>query len=119
MPWRCERAAHVGQRHLVSALEPLHVLVGRQVDEHAARDQRFHVLDAELAEARARVHLGRREAVVEHALRAAVGELDLAADVAEAVELCADLADFGRKELVVIEHAIRACGLPVATSRSE
>ena len=78
------------------------------VDEMAAREQRLQLLGSELLQAIGVADLGGGEAVVEMhlALVAVLAELD--ADVAEAVKLRADLADFGREELVVIDELVRA-----------
>ena len=51
-------------------------------------------------------HLVRSEAVVEHVLCRAVGHLHARADVGEAVELGADLADLGAEELVVVHQLV-------------
>ncbi len=94
-----ERAAQIGERDLVAALEPRDAFERRDVDEHAARHERADVLDAELREP-----VGLREL----APVVAVVEQVADADVAEAVELRADLADLGADDLVVIHRAIRA-----------
>ena len=94
-----ERASQVRERDLVAAVEPRDALERGDVDEHAARHERADVLDAELREPVALRELGAVVAVVEEIADA---------DVAQTVELRADLADLGADDLVVIHGPVRA-----------
>src|SRR5690606_9780042 len=96
-----ERAFDVLDRDDVRRIETLDAFVARNVEEHAAREQRADVLDAELREAIRRAELRQLEAVVEH-----IVAVDLGADVAEPVELRADLAELAADELVVEDDGI-------------
>src|SRR6185369_1355257 len=98
-PLLLQRALQIRERDLVPAVESLDALVARDVHEHAARRDRADVLDAELLES---IGLCEIEPVV------AVVEEVADADVAEAVELRADLAELAAHELVVIDHLVRA-----------
>src|SRR5690606_13197414 len=96
-----ERALDVLDRDDVGRIEPLDALVARDVEQQAARKERADLLDAELRQAVRRAELGELETVVED-----VVAVDLRADVAEPVELRADLAELAADELVVEDDAV-------------
>jgi len=77
----------------------LDALVASDVDQHAARDQRSHIVDAELIEAGPGHDLAGLEAVVVAAGVALVGE---------AIELGADLADLREHHLLVGDAVVGA-----------
>ncbi len=79
-----------------------------KIDQHAARDDRMELLDTEAFEPVGGGELPFDEAVVEAHLLAIAVRADLHADVAETVELGADLADLGRQELVVPDDLVGA-----------
>jgi hypothetical protein len=77
-----------------------------KIEQDAARDDRVEFLHSKVLQAGAGRELPFHEAVVEaHLVAFAIGT-ELHADVAEAVELCADLADFGSDELVMIDQLL-------------
>ena len=121
MFWRCSAARRSATRDLLAGVH--HAAFHRlDVDQVPAREQRLQLLDAELLQAVGVADLGQREAVVEThlGLVAVLAELD--ADVAEAVELGADLADLGREELVVIDELVlaeRAAGRAAGNAQRE
>ena len=75
----------------------------RHVEQDAAREEDADVLDAELLQAVGRAELGAPEAVVE-----VIVAIDPHADVPQAVELGADLADLAAEEVVVIDALVLA-----------
>src|SRR5262249_7828166 len=87
-----QRAFEVLDGDLVAVAEHLDALVAGDVDQHAAREQRPDILDAERAEAGAGRDLVGLEAVVVTVAVALVGE---------AVELGADLPDLRQHHLLV------------------
>jgi hypothetical protein len=101
-----EGAPHICERHLVAGAEVRQALVPGDVDQDAARHDRFHVLDPELLQPVRAVHLGADEAVIVDILLGAVGHLHPHADVTRAVELRADLSDLRAQELVVADEAV-------------
>ena len=71
------------------------------------REEGFEVLDAKFLQPVGVGHLGHGDAVVEaHLVHVALLAVD--ADMAEAVELGADLADLGGHEIVVVDHLVVA-----------
>src|SRR5205823_10602344 len=87
------------------------------VEQHAAGEEGAGVLDAELLEAVGVAELGELVAVVEDVLGA-----DADADVAEAVELGADLADLAANQLVVVDDLVlahRPAGRPARDGQAE
>ena len=73
-----------------------------EVQQDAAGEERFDMLDAQLLHAIAPDHLAGRDAVVEQ-----LG-VSTDADMCETVELGADLADLGRQEIVHPDHVVLA-----------
>ena len=59
-------------------------------------------------EAGRRVHLPGRVAVIEYLPGLPAFHFDLTPDMAQPVELCPDLADLGRQELLVADQPVRA-----------
>ena len=104
---RCSAARTSATADLLARIHHA-ALHGLDVDQMAAREQRLQLLGAELLQAVGVADLGGGEAVVEMhlALVAVLAELD--ADMAEAVELRADLADLGGEKFVVIDQLVRA-----------
>src|SRR5213594_3514225 len=111
-----ERLLQIGYRDLVGVAEHLHAFERRDVEHHAAREERRRVLHPELGEARARCDLTSLEAVV---VRIAVGLMR------EAVELRADLADFTGHDFLVAAARVPsgihegALGMQVENARAE
>ena len=111
-----QRLLQILRRDLVGVRQHRHALQRRDVDQHAAGDERADPLDAELGEPAASRVVVDLHAVVE----AAADRL-----VREAVELRADLADLGDDELLVAAAAVgsvvheRALGVHVEAPRAE
>ena len=75
----------------------------RHVEQHSASEEHADVLDAELLQSVGRAELRAPEAVVK-----VIVAVDPNADVTQAVELGADLADLAAEEIVVID-ALDSC----------
>ena len=73
-----------------------------------AGEKRLQLLDSELLQAIGVADFRRRVAVVEAHLGLVAVLAQLEADVPEAVELGADLADLGCQELVMVDELVRA-----------
>ena len=93
-----QRLLQIRYRDLVVVGQHVGAFERGDVDQHAARDERADVLDAQLREARPGRDLVELEAVVEAVLDRLVGE---------AVELRAHLADLGQDHLFVAAASIR------------
>jgi hypothetical protein len=78
--------------------------VGLEIHHDAAREERLHVLDAELLQAVGAVHVGALAVAVEQRALGVVVD----ADMAEAIELGADLADLSGQEVVVPDGLVRS-----------
>jgi hypothetical protein len=102
-----ERSAEVSQSDLFADIHhaAFHCL---DIDKMSAGEQRLQLLDTELLEAIGICHIGHREAVVEDHLAQVSGIAELDADMTEAVELGAGLADFGGEIFVVVDQFVVA-----------
>src|SRR4030095_13891562 len=96
---RGERGLQILRRDLIGIAKHWHAFDRGNVDEHAARDQRTDLLDAQLVESRAARGVLEREAVV----HASADHL-----VAEGIELRANLTHLGDDELFVRAAPVRA-----------
>ena len=97
---RLEAGAQVGRRDLFAGVEHA-ALQGLNVEQNARREEDRRVLDAEPGQPIGRPDVGERRAVVEADVAVVRLVADLAAEMAERIHVGADLADFGREELVV------------------
>jgi hypothetical protein len=112
-----ERRLEVLRGDDVAGVHAADAPVARHAGEYAAREEYAHVLDAELLQAVSLAELGAAEAVVEVIVAAHAD-----ADVAEAVELRADLADLTAEHLIVVDKAVgavRAAGRRAGDGKAE
>src|SRR5262249_27207927 len=98
-----ERLLQIGGRDDGAGGEAALAADGGAVEYQAAGKEHASVLDAELLQAVGAAELGELVAVVEDVVVA-----DVHADVAEAVELRADLADLAADQLIIVDEAILA-----------
>ena len=111
-PAPCRRCLQVARGDDLADLHPLDALRTGHVEQHAAREEDADVLDPELRQAVGRAELRALEAVVEVVVAA-----DPDADMAQAVELGADLADLAAEQLVVVDPLVLAARARRSASR--
>jgi hypothetical protein len=113
-----QRALDVGQGHDVTGLQHLDALEGRDVEQDAARHDRVELFDTEFLQAGLAEDIRFRKAIVVAHVACVGDAVRRNADMAEPVELGADLADLRGDDFVLVDDGIGAGRAAAARARA-